>query len=158
MSKVEISVQAAKEAYKDATPDIKKTLLKLFGKKVLVDNITEMVTSYEDACEIEGIKPLSLYNFSHLPSVEQAYAFADHKLVVIRRVLNEGWTWEFGKKGYYPYFYKDESAGGSGFSFGDCSRDCSSSFVGARRTFKDEKTAAYAGKQFLDLYEIVQTE
>lgn len=158
MSKVEISIQAAKEAYRDATPDIKKTLLKLFGKKVLIDNITELVTSYEDACEIEGIKPLSISNFSHLPTIDQAYAFADHKLTVIRRVLNEGWTWAFGKSGYYPYFYKDKAAGGSGFSCYDYSYAVDFSGVGARRIFKDEKTAIYAGKQFIDLYEIIHTE
>jgi len=155
MNKVEINVKDAREAYKEASPEIRKTLLKLFGKKVLFESIMDAVQSYEDACEIEGIAPLSGSNFTHLPLREQASAFAEHQMNVIQRVLNEGWSWHFGTRGYFPYFYKDSSAGGSGFSYVGCVDDIDYSCVGARRVFKDEKTAIYAGKQFIKIFEII---
>jgi len=158
MNIVEINIKDARDAYKEASPEIKKTLMKLFGKKVLFDNVLDAVNSYEDACEIDGIKPLSMSNFDHLPEVERPSAFAEHQIKVIQRVLNEGWTWTFGKVGYFPYFHKDESAGGSGFSFGACVNDSAVSYVGSRRVFKDEKTATYAGKKFLKIFEMMHLE
>jgi len=155
MSKVEINVKDAREAYKEASPEIKKTLLKLFGKKVLFESIMDAVQSYEDACEIEGIAPLSVSDFTHLPLREQASAFAEHQMNVIQRVLNEGWTWNFGTRGYFPYFYKDSAAGCSGFSSIAYAFGRAFSIVGARRVFKDEKTAIYAGKQFIKIFEII---
>lgn len=155
MSKVEININDAREAYKEASSEIKKTLLKLFGKKVLFESIVDAVQSYEDACEIEGIAPLSISDFNHLPHQERASSFAEHQMNVIQRVLNEGWKWEFGKRGYFPYFYKDSSAGGSGFSYCVFDIDRDYSIVGARRVFKDEKTAIYAGKQFIKIFEII---
>jgi len=155
MSKVEINVADARGAYKEASPEIKKTLLKLFGKKVLFESIMDAVQSYEDACGIEGITPLSGSDFTHLPLQEQASAFAEHQMNVIQRVLNEGWTWNFGTRGYFPYFYKDSSAGGSGFSCVAYDVGDDGSAVGARRVFKDEKTAIYAGKQFIKIFEII---
>ena len=120
-----INPQNALKAYSAGSAEIKS-----FLKNFLPDQdfdvalpITERVKSYEDACRIEGSTPLSLDDFDFLPEEDQEYAFADHQYTLIRRVLNEGWTWKIGEKGYYPVFNRPQAAGGPGFSYYDCYYD-----------------------------------
>jgi len=156
MKTVEISIENARTAYNEAGAEIKQTLLKLIGPKVLFDKITDVVKSYEDACQIEGSKPLTIENFAFLPKKDRQHHFAAHQLIVINRVLNEGWEPDYSNGSeykYYPYFiWNKDAAGGPGFSYivYDCGN--SDSFVGARLVFKSSDLAKYAGNQFLSIY------
>jgi hypothetical protein len=156
MKTVEISLENARTAYKQASGDIKEALVNLIGRKVLFEDITEVVKSYEDACEIEGIFPLNIDAFSFLPEQDREYHFYDHQMTVINRVLNEGWEPDYSNSKqykYYPYFVWDENrAGGPGFSYFAYYFGRSASRVGARRVYKNEKLAIYSGKQFLEIH------
>lgn len=157
MKKIELNLEDVRAAYNEATDgEVKKALRRMFGKTVLVENIMDAVKSYEDACELDGIEPLTIDQFSFLPEQERECQFAEHKLNVINRVLCADWVPDYTDSSqykYWPYFYWDENAaGGPGFSFADYDFDFSGSGVGARRVYPTKELAIYAGKQFISIH------
>ncbi|CAG5001759.1 hypothetical protein DYBT9275_02736 [Dyadobacter sp. CECT 9275] len=149
-----ITALNAQNAFNKANSEIKKTLQSLWPDHNFNRDITEMVDSYEAACELEGITQLTIADFEFLPEQDREYHFVDHQLNIIHRALNEGWTWKEGERGYYPVF--NRAAGGSGFSLGLVGYCSSSSTVGARRTYKDERLAMHSAKKFLHLHSVIQ--
>lgn len=158
MSVIVIHTEAARLAYKEADENGKKLLSNLIGKKVLFDRIIDVVDSYEEACQIKGITPLSIDQFSMFPENQREYLFAVHQLITISEVINEGWVPDYAntnQRKYYPWFeWKKLSAGGSGFSYGDYYIDRSFSTVGARLSYETAEKAEYAGTKFIHLYRI----
>jgi hypothetical protein len=118
--------------------------------------IQNLVTSYADACNLVGIQPLTISDFSYVPEEDQEATYAYHQITIIARALNQGWKPDYSNGNetkYYPYFiWSDSAAGGPGFSYDDFRFDNSCSFVGARLVFKSEDLAEYAGKQFVSIY------
>lgn len=53
-------------------------------------NITDKVKSFEDACQLLGIKT-TLPEVSMLPVNHQKAIIAHYKLVIIAEAINEGW-------------------------------------------------------------------
>ncbi|KQS33998.1 hypothetical protein [Dyadobacter sp. Leaf189] len=154
-AELKISVQNAYVAFKNGTAKQKAFLRDLFPDHNFDGDITDRVGSYEDACAIVGINPMTIDNFKPFPEQDREYHFASHKLVTIARVLNEGWqpNWNDSTQAkYYPWF---KPAGGSGFSFDDCIYDGSYTTVGSRLVFRTSELATYAGKQFIDIYNII---
>lgn len=147
----------ARAAYQKASKSKKEWMKEMYPDFNFEGSIMDRVKSYEDACREEGITPLTIDDFAHLPKQDRNYHFCDHKYTVIRRVLNEGWIWKIGTNGYYPIFNRG-AAGGSGFSFSGYYGDYSFSSVGARRTFDTPEKAIYAGKQFLDIHAVIHNE
>lgn len=88
------------------------------------------------------------------------------KLRIITSALNDGWKPEFteGEIRWYPWFSFDRSrvvgCGGYGASesyglvYADAyyASSSSSAYYGSRLSFKSKELAAYAGKQFIDIY------
>lgn len=85
-------------------------------------NITERVRSYEDACEILGIKPIANDNLCIGVNIPETAATESHvksagdmdkdmiayiKLTTIIKALNEGWkpSLKEDEYRYYPWFY-----------------------------------------------------
>lgn len=119
--------------------------------------ITEIVTSYEAACELTGTTPLTLEDFAKHPVEDQDSDFSSHQLNVIAKALN-GADNEFDYSDddqykYFPYHYWNvDKAGGPGFSCCDCGCVNSVSFVGARHSYRSSKLAIFAGTHFEDIY------
>lgn len=160
MKTIELNIEDVRAAYNEATDEeVKKMLRRVFGKKVIFENIMEAVKSYEDACELDGIQPLSIENFAFLPEEDREYHFAEHQYTVINRVLCEGWVPDYSNDDQikcYPYFIWDQqAAGGPGFSSYDFTYVSSLSFVGARRVYPNADLAIYAGKQFIAIHNII---
>ncbi|MCF0070249.1 hypothetical protein LZD49_07185 [Dyadobacter sp. CY261] len=155
---LQISKSNAIKAFESADRAGKKLLKDLLGEVALSQKITDRVKSYEDACLIKGIKPKTIEDFSFLED-QAEYMFAVHQDDVINEVLNEGWNPDWSDDDqykYYPYFYWDENAaGGSGFSFRGVGYDYSFSGVGSRRVFKTSELATYSGKQFIEIHRII---
>ncbi|ODS87272.1 MAG: hypothetical protein ABS44_11690 [Chryseobacterium sp. SCN 40-13] len=117
-------------------------------------NITDKVKSFEDACQLLGIKT-TLPEVSMLPVNHQKAIIAHYKLVIIAEAINEGWkpNWDnWDERKYYPWFDLEGSSSGSGFSFGDYDRWLATSTVGSRLCFKSYELAKYVGQTFIDLY------
>jgi hypothetical protein len=120
-------------------------------------DITERVKSYEDACQILNKKPKSSEQFNFFDEGERQVAFATHKLQIIIKALNEGWTpnWSnTNEKKWYPWFKMNDSNASGGVSFANtCYNDWHTySYVGSRFCLKNEKLARYVGVTFIDLY------
>jgi hypothetical protein len=118
--------------------------------------ITEIVTSYEAACELTGTTPLTIEDFAKHPAKHRDSVFASHQLNVIADALNGPNEFDYSKANeykYYPYFWWNVNrAGGPGFSYVDYYYDYSRSRVGARHSFRTRDFARFAGTHFEDIY------
>ncbi|MCT4263396.1 hypothetical protein HZP32_14860 [Elizabethkingia anophelis] len=115
-------------------------------------NITDKVKSFEDACQLLGIKP-DVPKVSLLPEKHQKAIVAHYKLIIITEALNEGWTpdWSnWNERKYYPWFEMSDSSGR--FSFDGSFFQGSCSICAARLCLKTWELANYIGESFIDLY------
>jgi hypothetical protein len=111
-------------------------------------DIKDMVKSYEDACQVLGEQPVT--DFGNATPDEIAYK----KLKTVIKALNEGWEADYRDADqckWLPWF----RVGPSGFAFVGTGCEYSYPDAGraARLCLKSEELAAYAGKQFLNLWE-----
>jgi hypothetical protein len=111
-------------------------------------NIKDMVKSYEDACQVLGEQPVT--DFGDATPDEVAYK----KLKTVIKALNGGWVADYrdgDQRKWFPWFRVSPS----GFAFYDSGCEFSGPDAGraARLCLKSEDLAAYAGKQFLKLWE-----
>lgn len=151
MQQLTISRDNAVKAYQAGSPKQKKLLEDLFGVENLDLDITEFVGSYQDACRLRGVTPLSLSDFAFLGPQRQVLAYADHQLDIIIEALNEGHVFDYDdpeERKYYPLLKKT----GSGFALFAVGCDYSYSLVGPRRSFRKEETARYCATKFIHLY------
>jgi hypothetical protein len=113
--------------------------------------ITERVKTFEDACQVAGEDPKS-YESPEGASDEDRHLNSYRKLLLVIRVLNEGWTPDFANSNQWKYWPWFVYRAGSGFSFTDYVDGHSHSSVGARLCFHSSELAIYAAKQFQELY------
>lgn len=79
------------------------------------------------------------------------HEIAYRQLVLIAKVLNDGWVPDFENSNQYkyvPYFYKENGA----FVYNDYYIWSGYTFVGSRLCFKNKATAEYAATTFIDIY------
>lgn len=153
MKNLQINEQKARTLYPQASVEFKAMLEDSFGKEFFSQKITDRIKTYEDACFELGINPNDLPCVNFCQECDKRAIIAQHKLYVITRALNEGWrpNWDNSSQyKHYPWFVMSPS----GFAFGDTNYWCSDSYAGAgsRLCFKSSALAAYAGRQFLELY------
>lgn len=122
-------------------------------KSVTPKDITKRVKTYADACAVLGIEPINEEVFTKLGFTKDEIAY--RKLKTVIEALNEGWQPDWSDRSEYKYWnwfvYRTSSAG-----FG-CANTVSAptvtnANVGSRLCFKTRELAAYAGRQFEDLY------
>jgi len=154
MKNLNITAEAVKQAFKNAGKDGKQVLTDLFGKQVLLyDNITERVTSFEDACQVLGIST-NVPDVKGLPRKHQKAIVANYKLIIIAEALNEGWkpNWQDSDEyKYYPWFDMTNPAG-VGCSSTNPTATAAYASIGSRLCFKSDELAIYFGQQFTDLH------
>lgn len=141
----------ARKLYPKADPTFKAMLEENWSKEFFNQTITDKIKSYDDACEDQGIEPLSLSDFKFLPKADQKSSFAFHKLTVIIKALNEGWEPDWNNSGewkWYAYF----KGSGSGFAFHSAGAWGTGTTAGSRLCFKTDALATYSGKQFVAIY------
>ncbi len=146
MEKLTITRENAVKVYQAA-----KLLSDLLGAGNLDLDITELVGSYEDACRLRGVTPLSLSDFAFHGPKRQEQKYADHQLDIIIEALNEGHVFDYDdddERKHYPLFKKT----GSGFALHAVYCDRTSTDVGPRRSFRKEETARYCATKFIHLY------
>lgn len=115
-------------------------------------NIVDRVKTFEDACEVLGIKGdvfIGVLN-DGLSDVSEKL-IAHTKLLVIIRALNQGWKpdWDNGNEAkYYPYWDMEKG----GFSLNGVSVGYLDAGVPSCLCFKSKALVEYATKQFFGLY------
>ena len=149
------------------------------GVLTLVDdkkpqNVMERIKTFEDALaelsnramrgDKDAGKLLDEWKISSQVYSKDLLAYL--KLRIITSALNEGWKPEFteGEIRWYPWFSFDRSRvvgrgglnadAGYGLVYANVYNASSYSFTsyGSRLSFKSKELAAYAGKQFIDIY------
>jgi hypothetical protein len=153
MKTISISLPNAKKAFNDADAKGKTLLKNLLGEDVFNGKITDLVKTYEDACELLSLDPTKILPWTQPQDDEQIADNAFRKLVTIAKALNEGWKPDWTNNNewkYWPWF--KVSASGVGFS---CSRYVTSradTSLGSRLCYKTSELAEYAGTQFEAIY------
>ncbi len=151
MKALQIEATKAKQLYPSASTEFKAMLEDSFGKDFFSGKITDRVKTYADACVELGIEPETDESLSKLGFTKDEIAY--RKLKVIVKALNEGWEPDWTNDNQYKYYpwlvYSDSSAA---FRFYDTYYTYTSTYVGSRLCFKTRDLAAYAGTQFINMY------
>lgn len=116
MKKIEITVENAQNAYRNASADGKELLEHLLGKELFIPkDIKERIKTFEDACnelnrmaekgDETAANILADYE-SNSDNILVKQTLATMKLSIITYALNEGWEPQFTENEYryYPWF------------------------------------------------------
>ena len=116
------------------------------------------VQSYEDACQILGIKP-TYPKFVQCAKIDRPSMIAYHKLIIIIRALNllpngKPWVPNFDNCEYkYGLWWHITSDNKLGFANTLSTPSYASALVGSRLLFRSRPLAEYCVKQFKDLWQ-----
>jgi hypothetical protein len=122
-----------------------------------MEEITDKIKSFEDACKHLGLNPNDLPVVDMLPEKDRKSIIAYYKLTIITRALNEGWEPDFSNWNeykYYNWFYVEENKDqrSSGFRSDVTCYSGTGTDIGSRLCFKNRELAKYATEQFKELY------
>ena len=118
----------------------------------------QTVQSYEDACQLLGIKP-KYPKFTRCAKIDRPSMIAYHKLIIIIRALNllpngKCWVPNFNKDerkyGLWWYITSDNNLGYATTPHGP---SYSYTKIGLRLLFRSRPLAEYCAKQFKDLWQ-----
>ena len=148
-----MTTNEARKLYQ-TTCETKEKLEKDFGEKLLSDDVTERIKTYEDCCEETGDIPVNEATLKELGFTDDEIVY--RKLKTITKAINEGYKPDMldtSEKKWFPVFKVDNSSP-SGFVFRYSGYSCSNAAAGgaSRLCFKTEALATFAGKTFIDLY------
>lgn len=125
--------------------------------KLVDDNITERIKTFEDACnelgeEHQYVKAYREWMRVSFAECKDVTAYL--KLRVICAALNEGWVPRYtdGEKGWSPYFVIESCGSGRLYWFSDYALSAVSANVASSLCLKNEALATYCGKQFIDIW------
>lgn len=116
-------------------------------------DVTERINSYENACQDQGKKILTIEDFKAIDDeIERNSTFAHHKAQTIIRSWNEGWKPDFRNSDQYKYYIWAYWENG-GFALSRTLYDSTSTdtCVGSRLYFKSYELSQAFIKQFPDL-------
>lgn len=127
---------------------------KLLTYELFIGKITDRIKTFADAWEYCGKPEIPLIQGNE-KQIE--YFIAVYQMSIICKALNEGWTVDWDNDSepkYYPYFYMYPS----GFAFLDTDADCTLAHAGCGSNFrlKTAELAKYCGKQFIDIWKVIQ--
>lgn len=131
--------------------------------KDILKQLEEKLTSFKDACKIEGLDPEKVIpSFEHFPEEDIKAMKAHAKWVIMvkaaNRIANGGNRWfpDFTdgswKYEIWWWYEKDVERGSSGFRFGDDDGWRARSGVGSRLCFIDRIVAKYLGENFPEIW------
>ena len=137
------------KAFNDADEQGKE-LLKKFFNPFLPKKITDVIKTFEDACDYLKIG-YDLPDVSKLLKSAQESQTAYYKLTVITLALNEGE--ELAPRDYRYWIWWDiASAAGFGFYSTDSTDGYTYANVGSRLCFRTAELAEYSANQFKEIW------
>ena len=116
-------------------------------------DITLRVKTYADACAVLGVEPVNDEVLANLGFTKDEIAY--RKLKTIAEALNEGWVADFSDSStykYWPWFVYCGANAGLSYANTPYAASNSDAYIGSRLCYKTRKLAAFAGSQFIDLY------
>lgn len=147
---IEITVDRAKKAYQSGSKETRETLENLLGgEHFKAFRGWQEITSFELACEVEGVDPVKF-----VKDLEEKGDTPDEigykKLKLIIRVINGGWKPDFNnsnQKKWYPWF---NAQNGFSHSYTLCADTYAS--LGSRLVVESHEKAIHMGTHFLNEY------
>lgn len=116
-------------------------------------DITQRVKTYADACAVLGVEPVNDEELAKLGFTKDEIAY--RKLKTIAEALNEGWVADFSDSStykYWPWFIYSGAHAGLSYALTNSAASNTAAIIGSRLCYKTRKLAAFAGSQFIDLY------
>ena len=116
------------------------------------------IQSYEDACQLLGIKP-TYPKFVQCVKIDRTSMIAYHKLIIIIRALNllpngKCWVPDFDNCEYkYGLWWHITSDNKLGCALTADAHAYASALIGSRLLFRSRPLAEYCAKQFKDLWQ-----
>ena len=117
------------------------------------------VQSYEDACQLLGIKP-TYPKFTRCAKIDRPSMIAYHKLIIIIRALNllpngKCWVPNFNNRNEFKYelWWYITLNNDLGYALTHATPSPTLTFIGSRLLFKSRPLAEYCSKQFKDLWQ-----
>lgn len=159
MKNLQIEESKAKSLYKTAAPEFKSMLEDTFGKKFFIENITDVIKDFKDACQYFNIKnhrdayKLLGMRRNHMCEVlidecEDTYL----RLCIYTLALNEGKSVNIRTEvGYFPYFDHTKKVG-SGFCASTYRSWPAGSSDSSRLALRTSSLALYSGQKFEQEY------
>ena len=111
------------------------------------------IKSYEDACKVLGVQPISENAVAAFPAEDRKSMLAYHKLTIIARAINGGWKPDWNNRSqykYYPVFYYENA--GLSCAYTTNADSYTDAHFGSRLCFQTEAMSDYAAATFADLY------
>lgn len=111
------------------------------------------IKSYEAACKVLGLKPISDEEFNAFQKEDRKTMAAYHKLAVITRAINEGWQPDWSnsvERKYEPYMYTNSAGLASALTA--YTPSLTHTYLGSRLCFRDYERATFAVETFGELY------
>ncbi|SMG35750.1 hypothetical protein [Sphingobacterium psychroaquaticum] len=150
MENLTISKENAVKAFDQANTKGKDLLKNLFGEKVFVKNIMDVVIDLPSALKYNG-KTQEQFNWE--TERDTPAQKAEKALEEIALALREGKPLRMDQRWYYPYFERNTGSSVS-FSYYDYYYDYVLANVGARRSVDTAEKAVYMGKKFIEYYNL----
>ena len=152
MQTIEITKENFEAAISKASPELQEVLNIMSGAKKLP--ITERVKTFGDAVALyPGLEKKQVELLEYLGSDPDTISTMSYlKLVIITRVLNEGWVpnWDDANEPKYVPHFKNVS--GFGLAYVGYDIWYSYTYVGSCLCFKSKDLLLYAVEQFKDIY------
>jgi hypothetical protein len=153
--KLELDENTAKQLYPTAAPEFKKLLEENFGPWFFVTDLTQIVTSVKAACELTGVDYDELMvECGALPDSEAGFK----KLKVVAKALRGTFIPDYKnrnqKKWFARHYFDENGRFVSGVAY-YCFFYVLSGVPAL--ALPDEKTALFAGQQFIAEYEEYNT-
>lgn len=152
-------LEAAQKRYPKATPATKKVLEEIFGKEPFIPKV-EQSTKFEDYHTIFKKMKFKDKFWLILQKRKATELTSCDMLMIIAEVLRNGWKADYSnseQKKWFPYHQWSESASGFVFSFTAYAYTHAFTVCGSRFALPDDKTAEFFGKNFLPLWNDLQT-
>lgn len=127
---------------------------KLLTYELFFEKITDRIKTFRDAWEYCGKPSPAVFSGNEK---EIRYFQAIYQMTIICKALNEDWTADWNNSNepkHYPYFNMSPS----GFAFEATCNDSPIADAGCGSNFrlKTKELAEYCGKQFIDIWKIIQ--
>jgi hypothetical protein len=153
MKTTQLTDQNVRTLYSIAPDKGKQILESAYGKEFFSQKITDRVKTVEDAIDILGEQPENIKMLLAYNGIDKDMIAAQTfiKLTLIARALNQDWKADWtdsNQTKWFPWF--EHSA--SGFRFDGSGYGGTIARTPSRLCFASSELAAYAGKQFIDLY------
>jgi len=153
MKKLQINANQARDLYENGSPKFKKQLIEFFGSYFFSDDITDRVKTIDDAISILDDNDIDVLELKKMTAAQiKGNALYYQQAKIITKVLNEDWVPDWSNNRQEKFSIGMQYKEGSGLADTTVDYWVAYTSVGSRLCFASNELAAYAAKQFYNIY------